>query len=168
MVGYDFLTRLSREMRIPMEAILSFAQLLEMREDDPEIRESSEAVMAAGRRLRSLIDGAAEFSTIEAGQLKLSLEPLMLADVVNHAVDIAQPIAKRAQISLIDKSADFGARYVVGDRERLVQVLISVLTNAIQFNRAEGSVEVSCEVGPDKMHRILVRDTGIGIPADCA
>lgn len=164
----DFLSRMSHEMRTPMNAILGFAQLLEMRSDDPEIRQSSETIVAAGRHLLNLVNEVLELSKIEAGRIAISIEPVMLSHAVNQAIDIVQPLAGRAGVELIDRSADLEDEFVLADRRHLVQVLINVISNAIKFNIPGGAVEISHESVKGSMQRILIRDTGIGIPAECA
>jgi len=163
---HEFLAQMIQELRRPMTEILGFAQLLEHRHDDPEMEESLETIVSATRRVMNLMDASLEFSRAISGRLTLSLEPIRLSQVINQALDLVQPIAKKADIRLVDRSAECGMCFVMADGPCFIQVMIHILSNAIKFNRANGSVVVYCEVQSGATHRIMVRDTGRGIPTE--
>lgn len=159
----EFLSRMSHELRTPLNAILGFGQLLEMDELDAHQRESVTHVLKAGRHLLGLIDEVLEIARIEAGHLTVSAEPVKAADVVREAIDMVSPIATERGIS-IEVERDGGV-YVVADRQRLKQVLLNLLANAIKFNDDDGTVAISFTHHEDRL-RFDVRDTGPGIPED--
>ena len=162
----EFLSRMSHELRTPLNAILGFGQLLE-RQNPTEIQRSRIAhILGAGRHLLDLINEVLDISRIEAGRLQLSLEPVCVADALAEVIDLMRPLATERSIELsapmdLDKTS-----HVLADRQRLKQVLINLLTNAVKYTRPGGSVTISqSSAGNDKV-RLVVSDTGPGIPAD--
>src|SRR5919197_241086 len=106
-----------------------------------------------------------DITAIEAGRLSLSLEPVAVADVVAEAVSLVRPLAEQHAILVADPAAGC-AEHMLGDRQRLKQVLLNLLSNAVKYNRQGGSVQISCARAPGQRLRITVTDTGPGIPTD--
>jgi CheY-like chemotaxis protein len=147
-----------------MNVVLGFGQLLEISDLDPDQRENVGHVLKAGRHLLDLIDEVLDLASIEAGRLRLSIEPLPLANVVQETVTLVRPLADARQITLVVPpiNRDF---VVLADRQRFCQVLLNLLSNAVKYNREQGSVTVICEPDPETPGalRISVADTGLGI-----
>jgi signal transduction histidine kinase/ActR/RegA family two-component response regulator len=164
----EFLSRMSHELRTPLNAILGFAQLLELDDLTADQRESVDHILRAGRHLLDLVNEVLDLSRIEAGRLQLSPEPVLVGDVLREALDLVRPLAAERRVRLA-VGADAGAaapRRVVADLQRLKQVLLNLLSNAIKYNREGGGVVLACEAAPDERLRLVVTDTGPGIPAD--
>jgi signal transduction histidine kinase/CheY-like chemotaxis protein len=159
----EFLSRMSHELRTPLNGILGFAQLLELESLAPGDQESVEQILKAGRHLLGLINEVLDISRIEAGRLALSLEPVPVRETVEGALALVRPLAVELGISVSVDGLD-GGLHVRGDRQRLQQVLLNLLSNALKYNRAGGRVTVSCVNGGDGRARIQVTDTGPGIP----
>jgi CheY-like chemotaxis protein len=106
-----------------------------------------------------------DIAAIEAGRLTLSLEPVDLADVAAETVSLIRPLADQHHIALAGPNVTCGT-HVLGDRQRLKQVLLNLLSNAVKHNREGGSVHLDCEPAPGERLRIKVTDTGQGIPSD--
>ncbi len=158
-----FLSRMSHELRTPLNAILGFAQLLAMDPLSEDQRESVSQIRTGGRHLLDLINEILDISRIEAGRLSLSIESVQVGDVLMEALDLVRPLALEAGVTLPDK-VDC-EHCVAADRQRLIQILINLLGNAVKFNAVGGSVSIMCtEVAGDV--RIAVSDTGQGIAAD--
>lgn len=157
----EFLSRMSHELRTPMNAILGFAQLLALEDLSPEQREGLGHIMGGGELLLKLINEVLDISRIEAGRLSLSREPVEIAEVLREIIHLMKPLAAAARVRL--DLPQVGTTYVLADRQRLRQVLINLVSNAIKYNRAGGSISLACEVSNVRA-RISVRDTGIGIP----
>jgi CheY-like chemotaxis protein/anti-sigma regulatory factor (Ser/Thr protein kinase) len=156
---------MSHELRTPLNAILGFAQLLELDAASPEQKDSVGHILRAGRHLLGLINEILDISRIEAGRLQLSLEPVPVHDTVRQAIDLVQPSAADAHVTVRAESVDARV-HVRADRQRLQQVLLNLLSNGVKYNRAGGTVTVACvEAGGDRL-RIDVTDTGQGISAD--
>lgn len=159
----DFLSRMSHELRTPLNAILGFSQLLQMDELAVEQNEAVEHILRGGRHLLDLIDEVLDIARIETGHLELSLRPVLVADVVNEVLELNRPMAERAEVA-VQSSIDLGdSPAVVADRQRLLQVVLNLVSNAVKYNRPGGHVDISCEATPEGRVRLAVADTGQGI-----
>jgi len=159
----EFLSRMSHELRTPLNAILGFAQLLEMAALDRDKRESVAQILKAGQHLLGLINEVLEISRIEAGRLSISPEAVQISLAVQEALDLLTPMAARRNIMVRDEVARDRRRHVLADQQRLKQVLLNVITNAINYNCDAGTVTISTQEVESNRLRIKVRDTGPGI-----
>jgi signal transduction histidine kinase/CheY-like chemotaxis protein len=159
----EFLSRVSHELRTPLNSILGFAQLLEMDELESHQRDGVRRIRKGGAHLLSLIDEVLEISAIESGEMRISLEPVLVSGVVREVLDLVAPLASDQNVRVVSRVGD---GYVLGDYQRLKQVLLNLLANAVKYNRDGGAVTISMEAGPEGRHRILVDDTGRGIAAE--
>src|SRR5579864_959997 len=162
----EFLSRMSHELRTPLNAILGFGQLLEMGSLDGDKREAVAQILKGGQHLLGLINEVLEISRIEAGRLSLSLEAVQVGAAVQETLDLLTPMAVRRSIVLRDEIAQDRCRHVLADPQRLKQVLLNLVSNAIKYNCDAGTVTISAEETGENALRIKVRDTGPGIQAD--
>jgi len=163
----EFLSRMSHELRTPMNAIMGFSQLLAMDELSPDQRDSVDQIVAAGRHLLKLINEVLDISRIEAGNLNISKEPVRLAEVVQEVVSLVCPLAEKKRIAIHIGFLQHPNLHVLADRQRLSQVLLNLVSNAIKYNTKSGAVRIESEdVGG--MRRIVVADNGPGIPPEKA
>jgi two-component system, sensor histidine kinase len=162
----EFLSRMSHELRTPLNAILGFGQLLELDPLEGHQREHVGYIQKAGQHLLQLIDEVLDISRIEAGRLPLSIEPIALDDLLHETRSLVAPLADRFRVTLLPLPPDLDRCHVLADRQRLKQVLLNLLTNAIKYNRPDGEVELSCSGDASDRLRIEVRDTGPGIAPD--
>ena len=160
-VKSEFLSRMSHELRTPMNAILGFAQLLELDELTTEQNEGVEYILKAGRHLLGLINEILEVSRIEAGHLQLSMEPVDVGYTLREALILIQPLAQQQQV-LIHPVESCGC-HVMADHQRLKQVFLNLFSNAVKYNRKEGSVTVCCSHTSGNVLRTTITDTGLGI-----
>ncbi len=161
----EFLSRMSHELRTPLNAVLGFAQLLELDSLSSDQRESVTHIGRAGRHLLELINEVLDISRIEAGQMTISAEPIEVASLLDELVALIGPLADERSIT-IDATRTGCDAHVLADRQRLRQVLVNLLANAVKYNREGGSVTVACAVVASDRLRISVTDTGYGIPSD--
>jgi signal transduction histidine kinase/CheY-like chemotaxis protein len=161
----EYLSRMSHELRTPLNAILGFAQLLEMDELREDQQESLGYILSAARHLLALINEVLDIAAIEAGRLSLSLEPIWVADVVSETVSLIRPLADQQGILLVSPTRTCLA-HVLGDHQRLKQILLNLLSNAVKYNRPAGSVHLTCEDVANERLRVKVADTGPGIPPE--
>jgi PAS domain S-box-containing protein len=159
----EFLSRMSHELRTPLNAILGFAQLLEL-DDLPQHQASSiDQIQLAGRHLLSLINEVLDISRIEAGRLTLSTEPVEVGDVLDEVATLLSPVAEAAAIELSVDTDGARSMCVQADRQRLVQILLNLGSNAVKYTGRGGSVAfVTTDEDGDRV-RFEVRDTGPGI-----
>ena len=160
----EFLSSMSHELRTPLGAILGFAQLLESGDPQPTATQqrSLEQILKAGWYLLELINGILDLALIESGKLSLSLEPVLLAEVLQECQVMIEPQAQERGIGIAFNHPE--TRHLVcADLTRLKQVLINLLSNAIKYNKANGTVTVSCALSGPEAIRISVRDSGEGL-----
>lgn len=162
----EFLSRMSHELRTPLNAVLGFAQLLEMELASPKQREFLGYILTGGRHLLDLINEVLDISRIEAGRLALSLEPVSAKGAIQESLVLIAPLAAEEGVRLDDRTASNGHQFVLADHQRLKQVLLNLLANAIKYNHAQGLVAVSLEDVPGDRLQIRVADTGSGIPPE--
>jgi PAS domain S-box-containing protein len=159
----DFLSRMSHDLRTPLNAVLGFAQLLEADGLNAEQQENVRQILRGGRHLLGLINEVLDIARIEAGRLSLSPEPVNVVEIVRHAVALVAPLAAQRDMTLTVDVTLGGDRCVHADRQRLNQVLLNLLSNAVKYTHAGGSVTVSFQEHPEGRMRIRVTDTGAGI-----
>jgi signal transduction histidine kinase/CheY-like chemotaxis protein len=158
----EFLSRMSHELRTPLNAILGFGQLTELEAVTPSQKENADQILKAGRHLLHLINEVLDITGIESGRMHLSVEPVDVREAVQEVCDLVRPLAAPRRIDLrIEPSA--GECFVHADRQRLKQVLLNIVANAVKYNRDGGMARVRCEATPDDRVRIVVVDTGTGI-----
>ncbi|HEX3947379.1 MAG TPA: ATP-binding protein, partial [Acidimicrobiales bacterium] len=159
-----FLGRMSHELRTPLTAILGFGQLLQMEDLGDEDADCVDHIVSAGQHLLALIQDLLDISRIETDHLSLSLEPILLDELVADSVALLGPQAAEHQVTV--EHGGLGPGVVQADRQRLKQILLNLLSNAIKYNRPGGSVVVAWEPGPGTTVALTVRDTGMGILAE--
>lgn len=162
----EFLSSMSHELRSPLNAILGFAQLMDSGLPPPTAtqRASIEQILKAGWYLLELINEILDLALIESGRLSMSMEPVSLQAVLLDCQTMMEPRANTRGIQM--RFPSFKApSFVEADRTRLKQVFVNLLTNAIKYNRQDGSVDITLRpAGKTRMH-ISVRDTGEGLSA---
>jgi signal transduction histidine kinase/CheY-like chemotaxis protein len=159
-----FLSSTSHELRTPLNSVLGFAQLLQMSDLGPEDREAVERILTAGRHLLALINELIDIARIESGEFSLSVEPVSVQPVVAETCQLMAPLAADRAIT-IGRTCTSPSLAVQADRQRLRQVLVNLISNAIKYNRAGGTVSVGCRAVSPDLVSLTVADTGPGIPA---
>jgi PAS domain S-box-containing protein len=171
-VKSEFLSRVSHELRTPLNAMLGFAQLLELEELGEQASECVDQIMRAGDHLLDLINDVLDIARIESDHMDLRIEPLDASHALREVLRLTEPLAARAGVTLVDgcdphTDDDAAAGItVLGDRQRLLQVLLNLVSNAIKYNVADGSVEVEVSVTPAGTAHLAVTDTGDGLDDD--
>jgi PAS domain S-box-containing protein len=159
----EFMSRMSHELRTPLNSVLGFAQILEMELTSPDALEMVGFIHHSGTYLLELINEVLDISRIESGHISVLIEPIVLKDLERECLEIVTPLANDLGISIASKgNLDF---HVLGDQQRLKQVLLNLLSNAIKYNRRNGTVTITCERVRDRV-RLSVSDTGPGISPD--
>ena len=163
-----FLSSMSHELRTPLNAILGFGQLLEIEiaADKLEQHEFVSHINTAGYQLLGLINDLLDLSRIEIGKLEFNIHNIGIAELVSScAAIVANSFASNRNIAIENFVVDSGLR-VKGDSLRIRQVLINLLSNAVKYNRDNGTISISSLIQPNGRLRIVVADSGEGIPAD--
>ena len=161
----DFLSSMSHELRTPMNAVLGFGQILEF--DDSLTSEQLDNVteiLRGGRHLLKLINDVLDLAKIESSSIRLSLEAVNFASLVDEAWRVLEPVGSIRGISL-HRDLPVNAA-VTADRGRLKQVLLNLLSNAINFNRDGGDISIQAHKVAGGRLRIEITDSGQGISAE--
>jgi signal transduction histidine kinase/ActR/RegA family two-component response regulator len=158
----EFLASLSHELRTPLNAVLGWAQLLRAKRASPEFLEQGLEVLERNAKLQArLIEDLLDMSAILSGKVRLDLQPLMLSQIVESAIESVRPSADAKGVQLRSSIApDPGP--VPLDATRVQQILWNLLTNAVKFTDGGGDVHVVVDYTSAHVH-IAVSDTGIGI-----
>lgn len=159
----EFLSRMSHDLRTPLNSILGFAQVLELDRLTPEQADHVAQILSAGKHLLDLINEVLDIARIEAGHLSLSTESVSLPEVVRQCLDIVQPLASQRGITCTADEARSGPPYARADRQRLRQIVINLLSNAVKYNRDRGTVRISYGEPGDGTVTVQVGDTGFGL-----
>jgi PAS domain S-box-containing protein len=159
-----FLSRMSHELRTPLNAILGFAQLMKVNATSDEHDESATMIIKAGRHLLSLVNEVLDISRVESGQLSISPEAVGLAEVLQDSLSLVEPQANLRRIKFANRSR---ANLVVrADRQRLKQVLLNLLANAVKYSYEDGLVTIEAKPTIDGNIRISITDEGPGIQSE--
>ena len=160
----DFLSAMSHELRTPLSAILGFAQLLESGTPPPtEVqRRSIGQILKAGWYLLALINEILDLALVESGRLALSLEPISLADIMLECQLMIEPDARKLGIR-VSFPPTGEQHHVMADHTRVKQCLLNLLSNALKYNKHDGSVTVRYKMESKNRVRICVEDTGAGM-----
>ncbi len=170
-VKSNFLATVSHELRTPLTSVIGYSEMLLEGIAGPlndEQREYVRTVMEKGDQLLQLITGILDISRMEAGQMKFSREPFELAEVVSVALSTIAPHARTKKLNIHLELPDELPR-LLGDRDKVRQVLLNLLGNAVKFTPEGGAITIRAylqhadEDVPRDMMRVDVSDTGIGI-----
>jgi PAS domain S-box-containing protein len=160
----EFLSSMSHDLRSPLNAIVGFAQLLELGtpKPTPTQQRNIKRILAGGWYLLKLIDEILDLSTIESGKLAMPLRSLPLNQILQECQNLTEVEAENQGIEMHFPDATLPL-WVVADSVRLKQVIVNLLSNAIKYNRPAGTVSVNVVADENGYLRISVKDTGEGI-----
>ena len=172
-----FLAGVSHELRTPLTSILGFAKIIQKRLENRifpmvnahdekteravrQVSENIDIIVAEGERLTALINDVLDLAKIEAGKVEWHMQPLLVSDVIERATAATAALFERKRLELI-KDVEVGLPQIVGDRDRLIQVVINLISNAVKFAE-QGSVTCRATRANGEVV-ISVIDTGVGI-----
>jgi signal transduction histidine kinase len=175
----DLLATMSHELRTPLNAVLGYAELLDLGiggQLGPEQHHQVARIRASGQHLLGLVDQVLDLAKVDAGRLTVEIASFPARATADAAAALIQPLAESRGVTFADRSAGARVSYV-GDEDRVRQILVNLLTNAVKFTESGGNVSLEYGetarphadarlrgVGPWTFFRIS--DTGIGIPAE--
>ncbi len=160
-----FLSSMSHELRTPLNSILGFAQLIVSDTVKPlseSQKENMKQILKSGNHLLELINEVLDLSGIESGKVQISLEDIEIDTALHDVIDTLEPMLEESSIK-INYPTKCSGQFIKVDRTRLNQVLTNLLSNAIKYNNEGGLVSIWIESPSDKMLRINIEDTGLGI-----
>ena len=161
----EFLATVSHELRTPINAVLGWAAMLRGEQfDESRARYACEAIERSARAQAQLLEQLLDVSRIVSGKLELNLAPVPVDAIVQAAADAVRPAAEDKAVR-IELGLERDLPLLFADPERLQQVMINVLSNAVKFSPDRGVVEVDLR-RVDSVAQIVVRDQGIGIRSE--
>jgi two-component system phosphate regulon sensor histidine kinase PhoR len=166
MVRQDFISNISHELRTPIASVKAIAETLnEGAIEDPSVaKDFLNKINAETDRLAQMVQELSELSRIESGEAPLQKRLFSIADAVEHAVDRLRPQADRAGL-YTETNFVPNLPKVLADEDRIEQVLVNIIHNAIKFTPSGGKIVISTKRDNNNI-MVSVTDTGIGIPAD--
>ncbi|HYR26511.1 MAG TPA: ATP-binding protein [Aquabacterium sp.] len=164
----QFLSRMSHEMRTPLNAVSGFAQLLHRQltqpDGDREQLNQVRQILHAARHLTGLVNDVLDLQQVETGMLNFRVEDISLREEVQRCVNLLTPTAEARQIDLIVDIPHH--HHVAADRQRLSQIIMNLGSNAIKYNRKGGAVYFIAAGDADGMLILDIEDTGGGMTPD--
>ncbi len=175
----EFLAVMSHELRTPLNAVIGYSELLDLGIAGPltpEQRHQITRIRASGRHLLGLVNEVLDLAKVEAGRLSLHIDTARVGQTADAALALVQPAAEARAINFSSHCDGDGGALYDGDEDRVRQIIVNLLTNAVKFTEPGGSVTLEAGVTrrPDPEARLFggpwvfvrVTDTGIGIPPD--
>ena len=176
----DFISTVSHELRTPLTSVLGFAKLIRKKLEDTilpavnletkknaravrQVRDNLQIILSEGERLTSLINDVLDIAKIEAGKIEWNMQSISVSEVIERAIAATSILAENEGLTVTCEMSPHLPE-IVGDRDRLIQVVINLLSNAIKFTES-GSVTCRAQVQNHGI-TISVIDTGIGLAAD--
>jgi signal transduction histidine kinase/CheY-like chemotaxis protein len=168
----DFLSNMSHDIRTPMNAILGMTAVASMHVDDPErTKDALDKIARSGKHLLGLINSVLDMSKIESGKVFLTEEPFDLTETLDSVREIVRPQIQEKSLDFEILKEDLVHTHLIGDSQRLSQVLINILGNAIKFTPDGGQItltlrECLSDIPQRSRYEFVVTDTGIGMAPD--
>jgi two-component system phosphate regulon sensor histidine kinase PhoR len=165
-VRTEFIANVSHELRTPLTAMQGYLETLlgGGLEDRENARRFLDIAFRHTERLGRLVNDLTDLSNIELGRVTLRLEPTPLGEVVESVLAIIRPRAEGGRV-VLDATLPSGLPRVLADRDRLAQILINLVDNAVKYTPPEGRVTLAASAAKDGWVELSVTDTGVGIPA---
>ena len=171
----ELIVNVSHELRTPIASIRGHVDSLLIGLDEPtsavsappaELRNYLEIISRETERLGTLVDELLSLARAESGELKIALAPVTAAEVVDEVYGAIAPLARRERQITVVRDVEPGLPAIIADRQRLTQVTLNLVRNALSYTPAGGLVSIGLHaVGPDRV-ALTVADTGIGIPQE--
>lgn len=168
MAKSEFLSRMSHDLRTPINGILGMLAIIEKSQDDPKRQqECQRKIRVSTEHLLSLVNDVLQVSKLEKGRPAVTEEAFDLLDTLENCITILSEQARDAGVRLVLKEADLQHSRLIGNPLHIKQILMNIIDNALKYNRKNGSVfvrvkETACQSG-SASYRFVIEDTGIGI-----
>jgi PAS domain S-box-containing protein len=171
----QFLSSMSHELRTPLNAIMGFSQLLKMEQLNESQDENVREITKAGSHLLELINEVLDLAKIEAGRIELSIETIIVEEIISESLQLIMPLAQKRNIEINleknGKDISFDEMMsnqtgVHADHSRLRQVFLNLLSNAVKYNYEDGKIIFGYQCTENNTIRISITDSGPGLDQD--
>ena len=165
----SFIATMNHELRTPLNAILGFSEILsnaEVKNPPKElVAEYASYINDSANHLLAIVNGILEISKIQSGKLLLCIEAVSLQEVIKTCITMLSGVARDARIS-VECNIGENLPLIRADPVKLRQIILNILGNAIKFTPEEGYISVVCMNHDEDHIKIVITDSGEGIPAD--
>ena len=167
-----FLSRMSHDIRTPMNGIIGMATLAETNIDDAEcVRDSLTKIDESGKQLLSMLDDVLDMSMIESGRFDLTEENFQLADLINQTITELRPLAESRQHQLLVEVKGLVHEHVVGAPQRVREIFTNIIENSVKYTPRGGIIRVTIAELPSEIryagkYSFIFEDNGIGMTPD--
>ncbi len=164
-----FLSNMSHDIRTPMNIIIGMAEIAYGNTDDKEnVSNCLEKILLSSKHLLNLVNNVLDMSKIESGKMGLNNDKFNIIDLINEIASLSKPLIREKGHILSVNISDVIHREVIGDREKLIQVFMNLISNAIKYTFDEGNIDLYItEKNTNKntigCYEIIVQDNGIGM-----
>ena len=166
----ELIVNVSHELRTPIASIRAHVESLTMREDrplDPDVSRYLDVIDRETERLSALVDDLLAVARAEAGELKLTVGPVSVGQIVRHVHDALGPMARvERKVVLVERMPEPELPLVLADADRLTQVMMNLVRNAVAYTPEGGLVSIEAQTDGHGRVALAVADTGIGIPRE--
>lgn len=161
----DFISSVSHELRTPLTAIRGWGETAKMSvgTDEELVKRGLDVVLSEADRLSSLVEELLDFSRMQSGKMSVTSEKINVSRLLSESADMYAELSKKHGIELIYTEPTEEIE-IMGDRNRIKQVFINIIDNAVKYTESGGQVLIN-QIKEENCVRIVVSDTGVGIPA---
>ncbi len=165
----EFLSRMSHDIRTPMNAVIGYATIAATHLDEKErVKDSLKKILSSGEHLQGLINDVLDMSRIEAGKESLNLVHTSISEMIRTVLPMIHSHIANKQIELYVDTIDVKDEYVYADAQKIRQLMLNILGNAAKFTSNGGSISVKIKQTASRkaghaVYTFLVKDTGIGM-----
>jgi signal transduction histidine kinase len=159
----DFLTEVVHELRTPLTSIRGYSKMLLLAEgiDQEKQLEFTETIHREAVRLGEMLNDFLDLARLESGRIHMAQEPVNMSEVIGQTLTILQPQATERQVSIALQVPET-LPTIIGDPDRLKQVMVNLVGNAVKYNLEGGRIDIEAKAGEDELN-VVVKDTGKGI-----
>lgn len=161
-----FLSSMSHEMRTPLNAVLGFAQIIELDAKDETTKDNVEEIINASKHLLGLIEDLLAVSEIESSNLSIWIDSYNLKNILGSCLPMIKSSAEKMSVQIDNKVELLPEINVCVDEKRFKQVVLNLLSNAVKYNKKNGSIVIDYSIDSEKMLCLSIIDTGKGISSD--
>ena len=159
----NFFSKMSHDIRTPLNVVLGMTQVAKKYKNDTKRLENAlDNITTEGNYLLVLINSILDVNQLEHGVVELVQEPFNPADCLTSSVEILEPLAEKKEQHM-HVQCDYTDRVVVGDVNRLKQIIINIVSNAIKYTDVGGHIDLSLECLPEQRYRFICKDNGMGM-----